>query len=189
MDEAACVDRQQRRRVVELRLLLDDPAHQVAQGQRVASGQRSDRREADVAALLATVPAGHRLMSRFGTPAWTSSAGCSSGRPRVVLGSADLDAGDAFERALDLLEAVVDDALVAVQREAHDPAPQVELARHLVDQVVGYRPLAVVPAARLVIIAAMSSVLMICGTPSIVRSSISSRNVSMSGPRSSSRQT
>ena len=58
---------------------------------------------------------------------------CSSG---VVLRAPDLGARDLLERRLDLREAVVDDRLVAVEREAHDPAADLELARDPVDHLV-----------------------------------------------------
>jgi hypothetical protein len=50
-------------------------------------------------------------------------------------GTPDLGALDPPEGGLDLREAVVDDGLVAVEREAHRPAPDLELARDRVDDV------------------------------------------------------
>ena len=73
-------------------------------------------------------------------------------RPDVlgrVLRPPDLGAGDAPERLLDLREPVVDDGLVAVEREAHHPAADLELPRHPVDRVLRHRALAVVPEASL----------------------------------------
>jgi hypothetical protein len=60
-------------------------------------------------------------------------------------GSPDLRAGDLLERLLDLLEAEVDDRFVAVEGEAHHPAPDLELASHPVDGRIGDRAFSVVP--------------------------------------------
>jgi hypothetical protein len=65
--------------------------------------------------------------------------------PRLALGAPHLGAVDAPEGRLDLREAMVDDRLVAVEREAHAPASDLELARHLVDDRVGHRPLLLPP--------------------------------------------
>ncbi|MEU7818747.1 hypothetical protein [Pseudonocardia sp. NPDC049154] len=51
----------------------------------------------------------------------------------------------ASKRPLDLREVVVDDRLVAVQREAHQPTSETEFLGDLVDDRVGHRTLAVVP--------------------------------------------
>ena len=61
------------------------------------------------------------LRSRFGTPACTRSNGFSSVADllRRVLRPPDLGARNPLERLLHLREAVVDDRLVAVEREAH----------------------------------------------------------------------
>ena len=64
---------------------------------------------------------------------------------RRVLLAPDLGAGDPLERRLHLREAVVDDGLVAVEGEAHDPAPDLELLRHAVDHLVRDRLVALPP--------------------------------------------
>ena len=81
--------------------LLDHPAQQVAQGEAVAAGQRGDRREADVAALLAAVPAGHRVPLEVRDAALDAlgrvlEVGMSSG---AHLAPHDLGALDALEGA------------------------------------------------------------------------------------------
>ena len=58
MREAARVDRADAGEVVQPRL-LHHRAHEVADREGVAAGERRDRREADVAALLPAVPGGH----------------------------------------------------------------------------------------------------------------------------------
>ena len=75
------------------------------------------------------------FQSRFGTPPWMQLAGMLELRDvlRRVLLTPHLGARDTLERLLDLRELVVDDRLVAVEREAHDPAADLELARDPVD--------------------------------------------------------
>ena len=73
---------------------------------------------------------------------WVLEAGERVGR---VLLAPHLGAWDPIEGLLHLAEAVVDDGLVAVEGEAHHPAADLELARHLVDAGVRDRFLALVP--------------------------------------------
>ena len=61
VDEAARVRRDEDGGVVEPRPLLDEPADQIAQRDGVRPGEPGDGREADVPALLAAVPPGHRV--------------------------------------------------------------------------------------------------------------------------------
>ena len=87
------------------------------------------------------------LRSRFGAPPCTRSNGCSQAGDRVgrVLLPPHLRAGDLLEGLLDLPEPVIDHRFVAVQGEPHQPAADLELARHPVDHLVGDRLLALVP--------------------------------------------
>ena len=152
--------------VVQARL-LDHPAQQVAQGEPVGAGHRRDGREADVAALLAAVPAGHVVPLEVGHAALDALGRVLEVRDVLgrALGAPDLGALDRGEGRLDLGEAVVDDRLVAVEREAHAPAPDLELAGHRVEDVVGDRPVApATTASRSEKTEPSRTVLRICGT-------------------------
>jgi hypothetical protein len=147
VDEAPRVRRDQDRRVVELRFLLDQPADDVPHLDRVLARQPADRREADVPTLVAAVPPRHLIDVQVG------HAGLHPVERVLklfhVLGRAlrapHLDPGDRLEGGLYLGEAMVDDRLVAVERKSHQPAPDLELLRHVVDRVVGHRIIALVP--------------------------------------------
>ena len=85
------------------------------------------------------------FQSRLGMPPWIFSAGFSMRRDVLggVLGPPHLGAGDRRSNArLILANDQVDHRLVAVEREAHDPAADLQLARHPVEHVVGDRALA-----------------------------------------------
>ena len=85
--------------------------------------------------------------SRFGTPACTRSAGfsivCTS--PPAYFVPMTVAPVDPPERLLHLREPVVDDRLVAVDREAHRPAPEAELRADPLDRLLGEDAFAVVP--------------------------------------------
>ncbi len=146
VDEAARVDRDQACHVVEAGL-VDVAAQQVAELERIAAGRRADRREADVTPFLAAVPAGHVVPAEVRHAALDQLAGMLELRDvcRSVFLTPHLGVGDTLERFLDLPEPVVDDGLVAVERETHHPASDLELTGHPVDHRLGNRVGAVVP--------------------------------------------
>jgi hypothetical protein len=147
VDEAASVGGDENGRVVEPRPFLDEPPDEIAQCDGVRSGEPRDGREADVPSLLASVPPGHLVDVEVGDAGLDALVRVLERREvlRRVLEAPHLGARDPLERLLHLAEPVLDDRLVAVEREAHHPAADLELARHLVDSPVGDRLLALVP--------------------------------------------
>ena len=98
-------------------------------------------------ALLPAVPTGHVVPLEIRHTPLDAIAGMLEARDLLgrALLAADVGACDALERILDLAELVVDHRLVAVEREAHDPPADVELARDPVDDRVGHRLLPLEP--------------------------------------------
>ena len=140
------VDREHPAEVVEARLGAH-PREELLGGPRVLRGQRDHRREVDVAALVAARPAGHlvEVDARDADHHPLVRVGQRPPLVGAVLLPDDRDRRDRLEAPPELGEVVVDHRLVAVQREAHHPAPEPELLRDPVDDLLGHGARAVVP--------------------------------------------
>ena len=131
------------------------------------------------------------LMSRFGTPACTRSNGCSrvaisSGAcfsPQTSAPGIRSNAAFTFAKRWSTTASSPYSAKRMIQR----PISSSRAIRSITSSGIGSSPW--YHGARLEITDAIEIVFQICGTFSIVRSSISPRSVSTTGPRSSSRQT
>ena len=119
--------------------LGETPAYEVAQRGAVATRDRRDAREADVTALLAAVPARHAVEIHARYSRLDALVGIGELRKlrAAIFRERDLRAVDARERRGHDLALPLDDALVPIQSEAHDPSPEAGLRCDALDHVLG----------------------------------------------------